>query len=249
VAPQRVTNIFDVIPTTIKRYYVTSQFISQDAQRAFDVLRDGGIAIIPMDVGYTAAGGSGAALQKIFDAKQRGPTKLNAMCADNEIAFDVYQLSERAKTIIKVITEDYDLPLGAIAPCQMDHPLLQVLDERAVSASTKNATLVMLLNAGPFHREICRLSREHGHPIFGSSANISMSGTKFRVEDIEPEITNIADLIIDHGLRKFHHYRESSTLLNIETLEVVRHGSCFELIADIMNRRFNIELPARIRHE
>ena len=228
---------------------VTSEFISQDAQRAFDVLRSGGIAIIPMDVGYTAAGGSGAALQKIFDTKQRGPTKLNAMCADNEIAFDVYQLSERGKAIIKVITEDYDLPLGAIAPCRMDHPLLRVLDDRAVSASTKNATLVMLLNAGPFHREICRLSREHGHPIFGSSANISMSGTKFRAEDIEPEIKNIADIIIDHGLRKFHLYRESSTLLNVETLEVIRHGSCFELIKDIMQRRFGIELPDRDDHD
>ena len=223
---------------------MTSEFIARDAQRAFDVLRDGGIAILPMDVGYTASGGSGAALQTIFDTKQRGPTKLNAMVADNEIAFDIYQLSERGKSIIKLITEDYDLPLGAIAPCRLDHPLLRVLDDRALSASTKNATLAMLLNAGPFHREISRLSRAHGHPIFGSSANLSMSGTKFRVEDIEPEIRAIADVIIDHGLRKFHLYRASSTLLNVETLEVIRHGSCFELIADILERHLGVTLPA-----
>ena len=223
---------------------MTSEFIRRDARRAFDVLRDGGIAILPMDVGYTASGGCGPALQKIFDTKQRGPAKLNAMVADNEIAFDLYRLSERGKSIIEVITEDYGLPLGAIAPCRLDHPLLQVLDDRAVSASTKNATLAMLLNAGPFHAEICRLSRDYGQPIFGSSANLSLSGTKFRVEDIEPEIKAIADIVIDHGLRKFHLYRASSTLLNVETLQVVRHGSCFELIADILDRHFGIALPA-----
>ena len=101
----------------------------------------------------------------------------------------------------------------------------------------------MLLNAGPFHAEICRLSREEGHPLFGSSANRSLAGTKFRVEDIEPEIRAIADIVIDHGLRKYHLYRASSTLLDLTTLEVVRRGACFELIADVLRRHFNIELP------
>ena len=50
---------------------MVSDFIKQDALRAFDILKSGGIAIIPMDVGYTCAGGSGKALKKIFDTKQR----------------------------------------------------------------------------------------------------------------------------------------------------------------------------------
>ena len=125
----------------------------------------------------------------------------------------------------------------------MDHPLLRVLDDDALAASTRDATLAILLNAGPFHTEISRLSREHGHPIFGSSANRSMAGTKFRVEDIEPEIKAIADLVIDHGLRKYHLYQASSTLLDVEALTVVRHGSCFEIIADIVERHFGVRLP------
>ena len=101
----------------------------------------------------------------------------------------------------------------------------------------------MLMNAGPFHAEISRLSLERGHPLFGSSANRSLSGTKFQVEDIEPELRDIADIIIDHGLRTFHLYKASSTLLDIETMTVVRYGACFELIADIVRRHFQIELP------
>ena len=53
----------------------------------------------------------------------------------------------------------------------------------------------------------------------------------------------IADIVIDHGLRLYHLYRASSTLLDLETFEVVRYGACFELIADAMKRRFGFELP------
>ena len=105
------------------------------------------------------------------------------------------------------------------------------------------STVLMLLNAGPFHGAICELSRQAVVPLFGSSANLSLSGTKFRVEDIEPEVKAIADVVVDYGLRKYHLYRASSTLLDIRTLKVVRYGSCFELIADVLRRHFGIDLP------
>ena len=217
--------------------------IAGDARRAFDVIRAGGIGILPMDVGYSIIGGSADSLQRIFAAKRRASAKLNAMVADNAIHRDIHIVDRRGAEIVACITEDYDLPLGAVAPARMDHPLLAALPGEAIAASQKDGTVVMLLNAGPLHREICRLSREEGHPLFGSSANLSLAGTKFRVEDIEPEISGIADIVIDHGLRKYHPYRASSTLLDVTTLEVVRFGSCYELIADILRRHFGIELP------
>ncbi len=217
--------------------------IAGDARRAFDVIKGGGIAILPMDVGYSIVGGSAESLKRIFEAKRRAPSKLNAMVADNAIHREVHVVDRRGAEIVACITEDYDLPLGAIAPARMGHPLLAALPGEAVAASQKDGTVVMLLNAGPFHREVCRLSRAEGHPLFGSSANLSLTGTKFRVEDIEPEISGIADIVIDHGLRKYHPYGASSTLLNVMTLEVVRVGSCYELIADILERHFGIALP------
>lgn len=101
----------------------------------------------------------------------------------------------------------------------------------------------MLMNGGPCHRHLTALSLEHLVPLFGSSANLSLSGTKFCVEDIEPEIIAIADEVVDHGLQRFHPYRSSSTLLNVETLEVVRIGSCYNDIRYILRRHFNRELP------
>ena len=217
--------------------------IAGDARRAFDVLKGGGIAILPMDVGYSLIGGGEAALARIFETKQRAASKLNAMVADNEIHREVHVLAAHGRDIVAAITEDHDLPLGAIAPARLDHPLLKAVSGETLARSHRDGTIAMLLNAGPFHAEICRLSRTEGHPLFGSSANRSLAGTKFRVEDIEPEIRAIADVVIDHGLRKYHLYKASSTLLDIERMEVVRVGACYELIADVLKRDFAIELP------
>jgi tRNA A37 threonylcarbamoyladenosine synthetase subunit TsaC/SUA5/YrdC len=217
--------------------------IEADARRAFDVLKAGGIAILPNDVGYSLIGGSAAALQRIFDTKQRATTKLNAMLGNRDIQRAVHRLSPRQQEMVDAITVDYDLPLGLIAPAYLDHPLLRGLEPAAIQGSTRAGTVCMLLNAGRFHEAICALSLAECHPLFGSSANKTLTGTKFRVEDIEPEITAIADVIIDYGLRKYHGYKASSTLLDIETMAVVRYGSCFELIADLLQRHFKIALP------
>lgn len=40
-------------------------------------------------------------------------------------------------------------------------------------------------------------------------------------------------------------YAASSTLLNVETLEVVRHGSCFADIAYILQRHFGETLAQK----
>lgn len=217
--------------------------IAGDAERAYAVLEAGGIAILPMDVGYSLTGGSEAALEKIFKTKGRTREKLNAMIGDMAIHQEVHVLDQRGRDIVRAITVDYDLPLGTIAPCREDHPLLAKMTATAFERSSKTGTIAMLMNSGPFHAEISRLSLERGHPLFGSSANRSLTGTKFRVEDIEPELREIADICIDHGLRKFHLYRASSTLLDIETMTVVRYGACFELIACIVRRHFDVELP------
>lgn len=216
-----------------------------DAANAMEVMRNGGVAILPNDVGYSLIAHEVGALHRIFTTKRRAPQKLNAMLGNTQLHQALHVVSTRGREIVQAITEDYDLPLGLIAPCNPEHALLKALDPDIFARSTHDRTLLMLLNAGPFHREITRLSWETGTLLFGSSANLSLHGTKFRVEDIEPEITAIADVVVDYGLMKYHPWQASSTLLHCETLEVVRYGSCFENIADILRRHFKIELPPR----
>ena len=195
---------------------------SHDAEHAMQVMQGGGIAILPNDVGYSLIAASASALHRIFATKRRAPSKLNAMLGNADLHRELHRVSPRGRDIVQAIVHDYDLPLGLIAPCHSDHPLLAKLDPDIYARSTRDDTLLMLLNA-----------------------NLSLHGTKFRVEDMESEITAIADVIVDYGLMKYHPWQSSSTLLNCETLEVVRYGSCFENIADILKRHFKIDLPPR----
>ena len=64
------------------------------------------------------------------------------------------------------------------------------------------------------------------------------------MEDIEPEIIASADLVLDYGLCRWHSYRNTSTQINFDTMEVMRMGACYDLIADILKRHFNWELPS-----
>lgn len=219
--------------------------VADDALRAFDVMRGGGIAILPNDVGYSLIAGEGPALRKIFDTKRRAPSKLNAMLGNDHHHRELHRASPRGRDIVKAICHDYDLPLGVIAPCRPDHPMLKRLDADTYARSTAEDTLLMLMNAGRFHAEITRLSFEAGYLLFGSSANLSLTGTKFQVETIEPEIRAIADVTVDYGLMKYHPWQASSTLLDIETMKVVRFGVAYENIAYILKRWFGVELPPK----
>lgn len=217
--------------------------IEGDARRVIDVIKAGGIALLPNDTGYALCGASMDPLTRIYDTKQRGGHKRNAMAADLETQRELHTLSPRAQQMVEAITVDHDLPLGVIGAFRPDHPLLRQLGDEAVRRSTAVGTIAALLNAGPLHAAVCRLSREEVVPLFGSSANLTGTGTKFRVEDIQPEVRAIADITIDYGLRRCHVYRRAGTLINFSTMEVVRIGACYELIAGVLKRWFDIDLP------
>ncbi|MEM1163671.1 MAG: hypothetical protein AAGJ28_22290, partial [Pseudomonadota bacterium] len=106
--------------------------VKGDAARAFDVLKAGGAAILPMNVGYSLIGGSEAALKRIFDTKGRAPDKLNAMLGDDTLHREIHRIDSRGQEIVAAITQDYDLPLGAIAPGEMNHPILQKMTPGAL---------------------------------------------------------------------------------------------------------------------
>jgi len=219
--------------------------IQGDARRIFDALSRGGIAIIPNDAGYALMGGSAAAVKRIFDTKRRGSHKRNAMLCSMETQRELHLLDARSQEMIEAITQDFDLTVGVVAPYRADHPLMRQLDGDLLKGSTANGTVAMLLNAGPLFAEVCRLCREAVLPVFGSSANVSGTGPRFRVEDIQPEILEIADVVVDYGLRKHHVYQRSATILRFGQggPECLRIGSCYELIADVLKRYFAVDLP------
>ena len=215
-----------------------------DAQRAMDVVLGGGIAIIPTSVGYVILATSTDAINQTIAVKRRGPSKLNAVIGCAVMHATMHVLDDRSRRIVRTITQDYDLPMGTVAPVDQDHAMLRNVGPAVLERTTKDGTLAMLLNAGPLMDKMAQLSFEANTMVIGSSANLSLQGTKFCVEDIEPEVIDAADLVIDYGLMRWANYKKSSTMINVHDFSVVRYGSCFDLISDILQRHFDIKLRA-----
>ena len=217
-----------------------------DARRAMDVVLGGGIAVIPTTVGYVILAATTKAINRIIEVKRRAPAKLNAMIGCASMHAAVHVLDGRNRKIVRTITQGYDLPMGTVAPADLNHPMLQDVDPGVLERTTLNGTVAMLLNAGPLMDAMAELSFEASTPVIGSSANLSLQGTKFRVEDIEPEILDAADMVVDYGLMRWANYAKSSTMINVHDFTVVRQGSCYDLISDILRRHYDIELrPAK----
>ncbi|MEE2721959.1 MAG: Sua5/YciO/YrdC/YwlC family protein [Pseudomonadota bacterium] len=214
-----------------------------DAERVYDVLKQGGISVIPSHVGYVIVACDPEAIWRIFRAKKRKPEKLNAVCGCREMHLGLHDLPDDRRAIVTAITEEWDLPMGTAGKVHMDHPAIAGLPEDTLAQTTHEGTLAMLLNAGPLMDKIARLAFADNRMAIGSSANVSLQGVKFRATEIEPEILEAADIVIDYGLMRWNLYGHSSTMINVSDMTVIRYGSCFDLIEDLLRTHFDIELP------
>ncbi|KAJ6191502.1 hypothetical protein N7519_001523 [Penicillium mononematosum] len=215
----------------------------EDARAVFEILKRGGIAILPMNVGYGITAIDPDALDRIFLTKQRQPHKRHAMVGSYFLHRDIHILPPKEAGMVKLLTVDLDFPLGIVAPYRPDHPIIQKLRRRILAQSVVEDTLAMLVNGGALLEELSRLAALEQLPLMGSSANITGKGAKTVVEDIEPEILEVADIVIDYGRQKFHHPRVSSTMIDFRTIKVVRYGACYDVVQDALRRFYGIELP------
>ena len=150
--------------------------IKADAQRVFEVLKAGGIAVVPASMGYAIATSNVDNLERIFLTKQRPSHKRHAMGGSFELHTQLHRLSERNAAIVRWLVHDFDLPLGVIGPYDPDHPILKNIDQKTMEAATVGGSLAMLINAGAIIDEITKLTMAAGISHLGSSANISGTG-------------------------------------------------------------------------
>jgi tRNA A37 threonylcarbamoyladenosine synthetase subunit TsaC/SUA5/YrdC len=221
--------------------------IERDAQRVFDVLVHGGTAIIYLDVAYAILGRSAESVRRIYTAKSRSFGRPTGIVGALELHDAIHLMDDRAKAIVRAVTVKHDLPLSVIAPYRENHAFLCNLDPFVLGNAIKNGTLNLLLNAGKLRTAVSRISFAAMTPLVGTSANVSLTGSKFRVEDIEPAMLAAADIVIDYGRARYHNpHARSSTMIDFRDLSVVREGVCFERIRDVIRDEFDIELRKKV---
>jgi len=220
--------------------------VSADAERVMQVLVDGGVAIIYLDVAYAVLGRSEASVRRIYAAKGRSFSRPTGIVGCLPMHDEIHLMDARGREIVRAVTVEHGLPLSVIAPFRRDHPFLENLDPFVLNNANKDGTLNLLINAGRLRDAIARLSWARGVPLVGSSANVSLTGSKYRVEDIEPPILEAADIVIEYGESRYANpHGRSSTMIDFRDFSIVREGVCFEPIREVLRSRFGVELKAR----
>lgn len=217
--------------------------VAGDARRVHECVVSGGIAVIHLDVGYAVLAHTADAVRRFYAAKNRSYDKPTGIVGNYALHEDVHLLPERSKTMIDRIVKFHDLPLAVIAPFRKDHPLLQRMDPFVLKNAVKGDTLNILLNAGELRSHIADLAVADGRLFVGTSANTSLKGSRYAVEEIEDEVLGIADIVINYGPSKYRNDRGlSSTMIDFTTFRVQRAGVCFEEIANVLSGEFGVQL-------
>lgn len=217
--------------------------IEADAQRVFEVVRDGGVALMPLDVAYALVARTPEAVHRVYAAKGRDyakPMGLVGGIAGHE-ALQVLDADTRA--MVRAITQEHDWPLSVVAPYVTEHPYLVQLDPWVLRQSTYAGTLNLLLNAGALRTRLAQLCWDAGVAMVGTSANVSRAGAKYRVADVEPEILRVCDVVIDYGISRYQNVEgRSSTIIDFAHLRLLRLGVCGDAILGLLRGHFGLTL-------
>jgi tRNA A37 threonylcarbamoyladenosine synthetase subunit TsaC/SUA5/YrdC len=216
--------------------------IKADAARLVDTVAKGGVAVFPVDVGYAIVGNAEAAIARVFACKKRSFDKACGMFSNRDMFIDLARVSERELAIVDSVTRKHGLPFSVVVPYQVDHAFFSGLTPLTRERSSRGDTIDMLLNAGALHDEIARLSWERGMPVLGSSANTSLTGSKYQLMDVEQPVRDEADLVIDYGKTKYSHPAGmGSSIIALPSLKPIRRGIEFDRICDIILTEFGTD--------
>lgn len=219
--------------------------IDADVSRIWETLSGGGTAIFRSNVGYGIFGATKGAIERINLAKGRAAHKRVGISMNHRLSEEIHLIEPDKREIISLITKDYDLPLGVVAPFREEHPYVRAIDPEVKDLCTAKGTLATGLNSGgPFHSKLQDLAYAQSRPFFGSSANLTGGGQRYSIEAIEPEIMVAADLVFDYGPPCWRFYNAALTMIDFRTMDVLRFGACYDLIADAVERHFGLKLPA-----
>jgi tRNA A37 threonylcarbamoyladenosine synthetase subunit TsaC/SUA5/YrdC len=217
--------------------------LKADVERLFRALEAGGFGIVPLDVAYAVVATTPTGIRRIFEIKRRSYEKPSGMFGNWRLSREIHLMDDRRHAMVREMIEAERLPFSVVAPFRNDHPMLAAVDPFVMKNSSKNGTLDMLLNAGQFHDAIAEASMTRGKAVFGSSANLSLTGSKYRLEDVETPIRSAAAIEFDYGRSKYSHKDGlASTIIDFSDFTVVRIGHRFEQLAQAFASRFGITL-------
>lgn len=224
---------------------VPQDVLERDVSELMESIIGGGIGIIPLDLTYAIVGHRADAIRSIFAAKNRSFNKPCGMFGSWQVSRELHDVPAQKNDIVRCLAVEEGLPFSVVAPFHADHPLLAAVDPDVIRHSSLAGTMDMVINGGYWLDEIARQSMARNVAVFGSSANRSLHGSKYRLQDVEPEVLDVAAVAYDYGVSRYETpLGLSSTIIDLRDFSTVRVGHRYDEIAAALVRRFQISLKA-----
>jgi tRNA A37 threonylcarbamoyladenosine synthetase subunit TsaC/SUA5/YrdC len=222
---------------------VAPEQLQADIARLFEALAAGGIGLVPLDVAYAVIATTPSGIRRIFDVKKRSYEKPSGMFGNWRMSRDIHVMDDRRHAMVQEIVEQEKVPFSVVAPFRANHAMFGAVDPFVLQNSSKGGTLDMLLNAGQFHDAIAEGSLARGVAVFGSSANVSLTGSKYRYQDVDQPVRDAAAIHFDYGQSKYAHPDGlSSTIIDFTDFSVIRVGHRFDQLKNAFASRFGVTL-------
>lgn len=220
--------------------------IKQDQiEKGYQVIKAGGLAIIPSRVGYTLLGNSETAIHKMFELKGRPLTKPCVVLTRRDILEDIAELPEKYKPFVDAIEKE-KLLCGFILKRKGHHFFDSLSDYTAQYSQKENNTSCFVINASDYIQYLVDQSVLDGTFVVGSSANKSGTGNEGIFTNIPQNIREGVDFAIEDDNYVHQEYnpetREQGVMIDLtgDQPVVTRKGLRFAYIKQILDQTVSL---------
>ena len=190
-----------------------------DIDKLVEVLKNGGIAVIPTDTvyGIVCDAIDEEAVDKVYQLKKRSYSKPMIV-----LMSDMDMVKKYTKSLSRLEKKLFD----TFAP----GPLTVLVKKANCIPDVVNSGLEDLGVRIPDDKDLQKIISKLGHPIVATSANISSTETITRINMLEDSILKNVDYIYDGGSI----YRGASTIVREKDhmVEILRNGDLTENILE-----------------
>lgn len=202
----------------------------KEVERAYQVVRDGGLALIKADIGYGLVGHSEESIRKMYEIKGRPATNPAITIGSPEALEDMVILKDpRLMDWIKDISQHTTLAI--INEINPQSKLIASLPQYVHDQATKDGTVATFLNTGEFIEEMVKMGIRDDFLLVGTSGNVSSKGNNYNLADVQDQILSGVDYYHDLGTSKYQNDQKlATTIVNLTNFTFKRHGVNHELI-------------------
>ena len=128
--------------------------VKRDVLEAHQVLKSGGVIIVPTDVGYGLLSASAEGIDRAFAAKQRRPGHTLGIVGTYLQHSQLHILSDdptehqRKLELTHVLTRDMGATLGIVGKLRAEHPRLRQFSATTLARCTKEGTVGIAIPKG-----------------------------------------------------------------------------------------------------